>query len=293
MYDLSYFYIFLLSSDSGNFTFLESIKDNFYQVISHSIFIYFLIFIGLLLILYFIFFLIQPLLRDNQKLFEKYLLLRQKMEEIDVQYSDKKINFVEYVSLQFNYAKEYEHIVNILVKDKFYAPKLKAYKFTEEKNEKAYEHQKNLDSLIAKQVDNLFNILAPISKFYKEEEIKIAIVDEGFDNEIANIVLFKLKNAGVKFDSETPKKENKLSDFLNTLFVKTTNSNLKEVDYDSEKITFRKVDPKSKQPKDIKETALGSKKTVLSSFKDLFKKKRNPTIDDLNKISVKINNKLN
>ena len=292
MFDLSSMLLFVLNSNSESFAFLESIKNNFNQVISHSIFIYFLIFIGLLLILYFIFFLIQPLLRDNQKLFEKYLLLRENMEEIDLQYNNKKINFVEYVSLQFNYAKEYEHIVNILVKDKFYAPKLKAYKFTEDKNKQEYEHQKKLDSVITKQVDNLFNILAPISKFYKEEEIKIAMIDEGFDKDIANLVVFKLKSANVKFNSEVPNKENKLSDFLNTLFVKTTNSNLKEVEYNTTKITFRKVDPKSTQNKNIKGSVV-PKKTVLSSFKSIFKKKKDPTIDDLNRISVKINSKLN
>lgn len=118
------------------------------------------------------------------------------------------------------------------------------------------------------------------------------MIDEGFDKDIANLVVFKLKSANVKFNSEVQNKENKLSDFLNTLFVKTTNSNLKEVEYNTTKITFRKVDPKSTQNKNIKGSVV-PKKTVLSSFKSIFKKKKDPTIDDLNRISVKINSKLN
>ncbi len=275
----------------------EPIKQTIFDTIPQNALFYFILVFIFLFIFIIIFYLIVPLFNLYPKIqYQKYLYLRGEMEKIDEAYSERKISFDDYVYAQFNYAKEYERITFNLVKIPEYKLKLQSYKLTHDTEEeiRQYAQEKRelteKEKLRQKQVSLLYDLLCEQAKYFNSEEIKQAILDEGFPTDIAIEVVAKIKAVGVKFNSEVKLKENKVATFVNTLFTQTTKVKLKEVKEDSVislKDTIKQPDKqKTGQTVSFSKTELipEEKKTIWQAFKDLFGKKKTYTVQEVNDI---------
>jgi hypothetical protein len=74
---------------------------------------YIFLFLFFILIMFLVAYLMPVLFRNPKSYFKRYKIIREEMSKIDQLYSKKEISFEEYSFAQFNYAKEYENIVQI------------------------------------------------------------------------------------------------------------------------------------------------------------------------------------
>jgi hypothetical protein len=179
--------------------------------------------IGIFLFFYIFFiitFFIRPLMKKNPlKYYKRYLEIREEMEKIDELYNKKKITFPDYSYAQFNYAKEYEMIIVFLSKFPEYKQRLESYQLKGSQvkvKQESFEEKK--DQVRLNQINFLTDLLLPKAKYYTEEEIEQAILDEGFNKEISYFVVNKLKRQGIEFGSEKLDKTNKVVDLVNKIF---------------------------------------------------------------------------
>lgn len=179
--------------------------------------------IGVFLFFYIFFiitFFIRPLMKKNPlKYYNRYLEIREEMEKIDALYNQKKITFPDYSYAQFNYAKEYEALVVFLSKFPEYKQRLQSYKLDgPEVNLKKNTSEEKKDQVRLNQINFLTDLLLPKAKYYREEEVEQAILDEGFSKEVSYLVVNKLKRQGLEFGSEKLEKTNKVIDLVNKIF---------------------------------------------------------------------------
>lgn len=282
--------------------FNENIKDSFLNAISLD-FIYISIFIIFLLVIFLLFsFLILPLFKPSpERLYRKYLFFRDEMKRIDLLYSQKKIIFEEYVSMQFINAQEYYKVVKLLSSDKNYKSKLQAYTLQDNQlksnNYQTTTRKLNSEEIFEKQKNKLCDILRPKVSNYSKEDIYSVLLYEGFDDNLIKAVLRKLISENVIFSKSSNTSENKkdLSLFLNDLIRGKEAANFKNLKT-SESISFEKRDRDDFFKDDLKRKELNFnsidevdytfKKEELiipekpSFFKRLFsvfKKKEEPT----------------
>ncbi|MDD3178102.1 MAG: hypothetical protein PHR26_01150 [Candidatus ainarchaeum sp.] len=280
--------------------------SNIFTMIPQNLFFYLFLFICFLILILVISFLIIPLFKQSpEKLYKKYICVRQNLEKIDFLHESKKISFDMYVSLQFYYAKEYEKLVKLLIKDPIYKKMLQNYKIKD--NSKAEIENvlkiKNIENQNIKLINTLFNSLIPKAKFYKKEEIIQAILDEGISKDIANTVIELLEKKNIKFNSAVAEeKESKVSLFLNALFTKTTKvplkneSNIYKLDdiniNSSNKIS--EIDTSSIDS-DIQKIIPSKNKNIWKFFINIFKSnnEKNHTVSEINDIFKDIEYELN
>jgi len=78
----------------------------------------------------------------------------------------------------------------------------------------------DLEEDVDNQISLLYNLLLPQAKYYSEEEIKQAVLDEGFSEQVADKVINMMKNKNVQFGVQDRVSEPPLSRFFNNLFSK-------------------------------------------------------------------------
>lgn len=258
------------------------------------------IYIGIILFLliFLLSFLLPKLFKSPKSYFKRYKQVREEMHKIDELYSTKKLSFEEYSFAQFHYAKEYEKIVKYLSQFPQYSSQLQSYKIKEaESREKEYQ-KRNVDKSVLNDADFLFDLLRPYGKYYTKDEIRQVILDEGFNIDIANLVLEKLERVHINFGSETKMDESKLVSILNSLLAKNAElqqsqentinlqdlQTKKKLAFEKEKVTIEKY-PVEKETQ--------AKPTFSSSLKGLFTRKPKPhTIAEINDVFAEIEKKL-
>jgi hypothetical protein len=302
---LNIFYGEQLVNSSGMTSFFDSIFS--------SVFFYFLIILGIFLIFFLYLFLIKPILfkKNPDKIFKRYLLLREDMQRIDELFIRKQINFEDYVFAQFNNAKEYEQIIFVLSKFPEYKSKVKSYTIAyskeQEQEEKKYSEE---DRLFLKNVNWLYETLYPHTKYYTKDEIRQGILDEGYDVKIANTVLSKFEKDQVSFSTEIYYPQKKAATFINKLFgyhehpiqIKPDQENVPNK-YDSEeRIDLSRFGQKQKNVfdeerldiKKVKFVEEKEKERRLNLLSKIFqKKKTTPTVNQINNIFKDIQKHIN
>jgi hypothetical protein len=307
----------LINSSANNSSFLEAFTG--------SILIYILVVFLFFYLIFLLFFFIKPLIsKDPKKYYKKYLEIRGEMQRIDDLYQNKKINFEDYTYAQFNYAKEYEQIINYLCKFPEYKQKLKSYKLAYNKNREKREKELNKHTDkndFVQKVNFLVGTLLSETKDYTVEEIKQAILDEGFNKDIANQVIVELKHEGAKFAAHIVnknKKPSKFINFINKLF-KTEDyyKNLKNKDHSIEeskkqissydkdqttsidiKSTIRSKDNNQNKPNFIAQGVTNFskynkvKKKDKSLLSKIFKNNRKPKVEEIKDIFDSIDSSL-
>ncbi len=294
----------------------------FIKSISSSAFFYFLL---VFLIFFFIclyLFVIKPLFfkQSPEKAYKKYLYLREEMEKIDALYLQRDINFEDYVFAQFNYAKEYEQVIVLLSKYPEYKSKIKSYKIAHVKKQEEEEQKLSKEEVFFRRnVNLLYNVLKPYTKYYSEEEIRQGVLDEGYDNKIADAIVSLFKKENIVFGSEVIKKENKFVNLINKLFgskkqdvpekqdkepelvvikeqptpepvVKKQSQTRFSLDSTEDKIDINSLTKNQKQNFfeenniDINSFKFVDQKENKSFFSKIFKKKKKPSVDEINNI---------
>ena len=236
-------YQVLLTIYPGESLISDYLKKSLIDTIPQNMWIYVIISFVFIFLLYVLFTFILPSSKKNlEKLFKKYQDVRKSIEDIDELYNNKKLSYDEYVSLQWESAKEYERLIILLSKSPIYKQKLKSYNLV------ATSYQKIVDATIDEKkltadeknkqnkVNYLYNLLLPRAKYFSEDEIKLAIREEGFSRDIIIAVIQKIKESGVVFGSEVELKSNRIADFVNTLFA----SKIQNIDIDHEIIASNK-----------------------------------------------------
>jgi hypothetical protein len=185
-----------------------------------SVVFFIILIFGIFGIIFVYLFLIKPLVfkKNPEKIYNQYLLLRDEMEKIDTLYVKNQINFEDYVFAQFNNAKEYEQIIFLLSKFPQYKSKIKSYTIAYTKNQKEEETNSKEDIIFIKNVNWLYEILYPHTKYYTQDEIYQGILDQGYNQEIAQTVISKYLKDGVSFSSQIYYPEKKTAKFINKLF---------------------------------------------------------------------------
>lgn len=195
-------------------------QTSFFSSLFSSAYVYiigvFLFFLFLVILTFFIL----PLIKKNPlKYYKRYLEIRKEMGKIDELYNQKKISFPDYSYAQFNYAKEYENIILFLSKFPEYKQRLQSYQLKgPEVETKIDSFEEKRDQIRINQINFLTNLLFPKAKYYTEEEIEQAILDEGFSKDVSYLVVNKLRRQGVEFGSEKIEKTNKVVDLVNKIF---------------------------------------------------------------------------
>lgn len=258
------------------------------------------IYIGIILFLliFLLSFLLPKLFKTPKSYFKRYKQVREEMRKVDELYSSKKLSFEEYSFAQFHYAKEYEKIVKYLSQFPQYSSQLQSYKIKEAENREKEYQKPSVDKSVLNAVDILFDLLRPYGKYYTKDEIRQAILDEGFTVNIANLVLEKLERAHINLGSETRMDENKIINILNSLLAKNTKiqqsqentinlqdlQTSKKLAFEKEKVTIEKF-PVEKE--------IQKKPTFFSSLKGLFTRKpKTHTISEINDVFAEIEKKL-
>ena len=234
--------------------------------------------------------------KNPETYFERYKVIREEIAKVDSLYLKKELSFEEYTFALFNYAKEYEIIVSFLSKYPEYKSKLQSYVI------KGVSQESNIRSPDRKKqdtVDYLFDLLRAQKKYYSRSEIRQALLDEGFERNITELVLTKLDNYTVGYESDIKEDKSKIIDMINSLLSKQEKpeirkeaenidlsdlSKKKKSVFDNEPITFEKYPTKIKEEK---------KETVLSSIKNLFKSKpKVHTVSEINDVFADIEKRL-
>lgn len=285
----------------------------FFDGIFSSVIFYFGLILAIFLLIFLYIFIIKPLMfkKNPEKIYKRYLLLRNEMERIDDLFAKKQINFEDYVFAQFNNAKEYEQIIIVLSKYPEYKSKIKSYTIAYSKNQKEEEKKYSKEDLVfIKNVNWLYEILYPKVKYYTKEEVLQGILDEGYSQKIANTVVSKFIRDGVTFSSQIYYPVKKTSLFINKLFGyhkaeektedlkdinKTTSSIDDKIDisllgkkekhvFDEEKLDFNKF-------KFVEEKEKQKRRNLLSKIFE--KKKGTPTVNQINDIFKDIQKHIN
>ncbi len=274
--------------------------------------IYFGVFIFLILGISILVFAILPrVLKTPEKYFKRYLLVREELERIDNLYSRKKMSYEDYSFAQFHYAKEYEQIIIYLSNFPEYKSKLQSYKLTavkvreDQESKLSPEQIKNLET-----TNYFFDLLKPRAPYYQKGEIYQAILDEGYNKEIAKGIVDKLDASGVEFDSKEKEGERRVIDLVDTIIAaRQSMAPKKVIDNKSKPIETAKPLESAKTSMDLKDLAkpktqepsfgentttfskysdyrlVKTKKTFIESIKHIFKPKEKPhTISEINDI---------
>ncbi len=260
-------YQIILEFYSGDSLVSNSVKESIIDTIPQS-FLFYILLVLLLIYFYFIlFYFIIPLAKKNpEELFNQYKKIRKQVGDIDDLYSNKKLSYSEYVSLQFDAAKEYERIISALVKFPEYKSKIASYNLVAGISKdivNSTQSQKQNSTITRdkqKKIDALYTLLLPRAKYYTEDEIKLAIKDESFSGDIAIAVIDKIKTTGVVFGSQVQTKTNRIAEFINTLFASKAN----KVDLDKELVERNKLQLENER----KALAIENAKTKFSSIKE-------------------------
>ncbi|HOD89758.1 MAG TPA: hypothetical protein PKK56_01600 [archaeon] len=181
--------------------------------------------IGLICVLLAIlFFVIIPKIRKHpQRMFLKYKSIRKKLFKLDDDFRAKKLTPVQYSNLQTKYLTEHERLATILSKYPEYLEKLAELKKEENGFKVSFSENAVMNDLeedVDNQISLLYNLLLPQAKYYSEEEIKQAVLDEGFSEQVADKVINMMKNKNVQFGVQDRVSEPPLSRFFNNLFSK-------------------------------------------------------------------------
>lgn len=279
------------AENAGN-TSISAIFDVFTK--SNLVYIIVIIF-GLILVFFLIFYLFSKF-KNPETYFERYKVIREEIAKVDSLYLKKELSFEEYTFALFNYAKEYEIIVSFLSKYPEYKSKLQSYVI------KGVPQESNIRSPDRKKqdtVDYLFDLLRAQKRYYSRSEIRQALLDEGFERNITELVLTKLDNYTGGYESDIKEDKSKIIDMINSLLSKqekpeirkeSENIDLSDLSkkkksvFDNEPITFEKYPTKIKEEK---------KETVLSSIKNLFKSKpKVHTVSEINDVFADIEKRL-
>jgi hypothetical protein len=242
----------IFSEVTGMFN--ENLKDSFLNAISLDFVFIFIIVIFILIIFLVFSFLILPLFKPSPaKLYRKYLYFRDEMKRIDALYSQKKIIFDEYVSMQFVNAQEYYRVVKLLSLDPNYKSKLQSYTLKDNSDKSSsYTPSQNTsrkltpEELLRKQASKICDVLTPKANNYSKEDIYSVLLYEGFEDTLIRAVLKELLNRNVifaKFASSTENKKD-LSLFLDDLINGKGAANFKNINT-SESISFEKKEANS------------------------------------------------
>lgn len=279
------------AENAGN-TSISAIFDVFTK--SNLVYIIVIIF-GLILVFFLIFYLFSKF-KNPETYFERYKVIREEIAKVDSLYLKKELSFEEYTFALFNYAKEYEIIVSFLSKYPEYKSKLQSYviKGVPQKSNIRSPDRKKQDT-----VDYLFDLLRAQKRYYSRSEIRQALLDEGFERNITELVLTKLDNYTGGYESDIKEDKSKIIDMINSLLSKqekpeirkeSENIDLSDLSkkkksvFDNEPITFEKYPTKIKEEK---------KETVLSSIKNLFKSKpKVHTVSEINDVFADIEKRL-
>ncbi len=236
-------YQILLTIYSGGSLINDPLQKSLTDTIPQNTWIYLIIGFTFIFLLYVLFtFILPSSKKDPEKLFKEYQEVRKSIADIDELYNNKKLSYDEYVSLQWESAKEYERLILLLSKFPAYKQKLKSYNLVATSYKEIINATNDEKQLTAEEknkqskVDYLYNLLLPRAKYFSEDEIKLAIRDEGFSRDIIIGVIQKIKESGVVFGSEVELKSNRIADFVNTLFASKTQN----IDIDHEIIASNK-----------------------------------------------------
>lgn len=199
---------------------VSNAQTSFFSGLFSSGYIYIIgVFLFLLFLVILTFFILPFIKKNPLKYYKRYLEIREEMGKIDELYNQKKITFPDYSYAQFNYAKEYETLVVFLSKFPEYKQRLQSYKLDgPEVNIKKNTSEEKRDQIRLNQINFLTDLLLPKAKYYREEEVEQAILDEGFSKEVSYLVVNKLKRQGLEFGSEKLEKTNKVIDLVNKIF---------------------------------------------------------------------------
>jgi len=218
--------------------FNSNISSDFYNALPlNLIFFVIIIIFGLTIFLIFSFLILPLFKRSPEKLYKKYLYLRDEMQKIDDQYSAKKIIFDEYVSLQFLNAQEYYAIVKQLAANPDFKSKLKGYTLKDnfEKSSSSFRQSAPVkltpNEMEKKQVDKLCEVLKPKASMYTKEDIYAVLLSDGFSNKLIESVIRELINQNVVFSKKasSPEVKKDLSLFLDNLFESKSDESNKSV----------------------------------------------------------------
>ncbi len=285
--------------------FNSNINSNFYDAIPLDFIFVFIIVIFILASFLLISFILVPIFRSSPKrLFKKYLLLRDELERIDNLYSQKKILFDEYVSMQFLNIQEYYSIIKILSKNPEFKSKLKVYslkKNDSDLNKNKVEKPRPLskEDILEKQINKLCDVLKGKANKFSKEDVYSVLLYEGFDERIINSVLKRLLNSGVTFSQKSTSDKKDLSLFLNNLFdgqgvsknLSTSESILLDDKKSGElfKDDFKRKELNFDKISDVDYTFKKEveKESKPGFFKRLFsfkKKKETPTITEIDRV---------
>ena len=307
--------IILIESDITSY-FTKSLFD----IISQTNLIYFLVIFSVLYVFYILSIFIFPHIKKNpRELYKKYIFVRGQMESIDSRFTKKIISFEQYVSMQFSYAKEFEKIITDLAKFPEYKNKIENYKLpqinaTEQEFTFSNSYKNNLETEREKKINFLYNLLFSKAKYYFYDELKIAMLDEGFKEDVILEVLDKIKSNGVVFASENKSNKGKITSFINNLFVKkknidvdqeiiNTNNNKRQERIDNaKKVRSDDFDPFSVKNKDLinikdmikiaKKNELPIVNVLLDENDKSISNKKKPTINEINNIFTDIEKSL-
>ena len=269
--------------------FNSNISSDFYNALPlNLIFFIIIIIFGLTIFLIFSFLILPLFKRSPEKLYKKYLSLRNEMQKIDDQYSAQKIIFDEYVSLQFLNVQEYYAIVKKLATNPDFKSKLKGYTL-KDNFEKSYSSYKKSvpvkltpDEMEQKQITKLCEVLKPKASMYTKEDIYAVLLSDGFSNKLIESVISELINQNVVFSKNASSTEVKkdLSLFLDHLFESKRDKSNKPVskDEDISGVMSNKKEPATLFEKDFKRKELNFDKVedVDYTFKSDVNVKKKP-----------------
>ena len=265
-------YQILLEFYSGDSLISEPVKQSIIDTIPQNTLFYILLALLLMYFAYVLFFFIMPLTKKNPvELFNQYKEIRKKVEDVDELYSNKKLSYADYVSPQFESAKEYERIIALLVKYPEYKTKIASYNLVAATSKEIVGDAKIQKQINVtererqKKIEALYTLLLPKAKYYTEDEIRLAIKDEDFSRDIAIAVIDKIKDTGVVFGSQVELKTNRVAEFINTLFASKSNT----VDIDKELVERNKRRLIAEKMDDKKALAIENAKKKLSQVKDV------------------------
>ena len=188
----------------------------FSQLFTSNTLFYFVLVFAFFYFLFIIYIFIIPLYKKSpSKYFERYVLIRDNLKRIDELFDKKEIDYEDYIFAQFNYAKEYEQIIKYLSNFKDYKAKLKSYKITNSSDNVVSENKPK--SKFDQTTDFLYDLLLSQTKYYSKNELKQAILDENYSQDVAENVIYKMIQNGVLFCVQNKDKTTKVANFINSL----------------------------------------------------------------------------
>lgn len=196
---------------------------------TNNLIIFLVIIFAIAIILLFVFLFIPKLNKNPKKYFQRYLKVRENLDRIDEEYAKKKLSFDDYVQNQFDYAKEYEHLIKYLSQFPEYKEELKSYKLNRPKiNEKTNKHASNEDRKNVETINYFIKILSPVAAQYRKEEVYQAILDENYSRVVAEGIVYGLEKSGIQFNSVVNTSSRKGIDLVDELLENKKQSQNKQ-----------------------------------------------------------------